>query len=771
MMMPQRPSHYLPRSLLFALATIVPLRAAAAEIKLTALDAAPGDQFGTHVAIDGDVVVVSAPLADHLGADSGAVYVFRRIGGTWEEEMVLHPADTVAGDMVGESLAMSGDAILVGVPRKAVETGAAYVFRWNGVQWIEEQKLLGQDTLGGDHLGTSVSISGDVAIIGAGFDDFFNNPNAGSAYVFRRQGGVWVQEAKVDASPPSETDLFGLASAIDGDTAIVGAGLAGPKFLGGEAYVYRRNGSSWPLQQKLLPPDQANQDFFGRDAVAVAGDRVLVTSEAHDHPGANNGAAYVYRRVNNTWTFEQELLAADREAHDLFGHAAALGTDVAVIGAYQDDDPVIGANIGSVYVFRHDGVSWSQEEKIVASDGNVQDFLGNSVALAPDGLIVAGAPLHDAEGQDAGAVYLFGAVTNLPPIADAGADTNSLVGAVAQLDAAGSFDPEGQPLTYQWTLVTKPPTSASELSDPTAPNPMLLTDKPGTYVLDLMVNDGSLDSEPDSVVVTAHYPPEVTLYATQDSFLRSGSANRNEGANPRLRVQSSGKNRSMVGFDPDAIDTTGLTGARLLLTIAENGNNWGNGNDRTVDAHPLLGVFAEGNGKEVDVPNAEVTRGTGPGVTWKCAVDAEIANQATDCAETWDGGTFGGAMAPPVIHSNGLSGTIEWDVTTDVLSGSRAWLVKKTIEGQNGQASYYSREGAAAEADLDLGPRLVLLYAQNAQEAPAPAQELAAGAGSTPPVDADTDTTACSLDPHGGAGTGFGAAVLAFLLRRRRIQT
>ena len=103
------------------------------------------------------------------------------------------------------------------------------------------------------------------------------------------------------------------------------------------------------------------------------------------------------------------------------------------------------------------------------------------------------------------------------------------------------------------------------------------------------------------------------------------------------------------------------------------------------------------------MPGAQSTRGSGPGVTWNCAADAEIANQATDCDPRWNGGTFGPATAPSVPHVNGLSGAVSWDVTDDVLAGASAWLIKKTAEGQSGEVFYFSKEGSASD-----GPRLIL---------------------------------------------------------------
>ena len=204
-------------------------------------------------------------------------------------------------------------------------------------------------------------------------------------------------------------------------------------------------------------------------------------------------------------------------------------------------------------------------------------------------------------------------------------------------------------------------------------------------------------------------PPSLALTAEKDSFLRRLSPQRNEGANPGLRLQAAGDNRAVVGFDQDAIDGFGeVSTATLVLTIAENADNWGRHADRTVDAHPLRDDFAEGNGQNGDLPGPESTRGDGPGVTWNCATDADIANHRADCDPKWSGGDFAAATALPVLHVNGMSGEVSWDVTDDVLAGTVAWLVKKTAEVQPGKVSYFSREGAEAAGNQDLAPRLIL---------------------------------------------------------------
>jgi hypothetical protein len=151
-----------------------------------------------------------------------------------------------------------------------------------------------------------------------------------------------------------------------------------------------------------------------------------------------------------------------------------------------------------------------------------------------------------------------------------------------------------------------------------------------------------------------------------------------------------------------------VTRATLVLTIAENADNWGRNNGRTVDVHQLLTGFMEGNGKSAGLPDSEMTRGSGSGVTWDCAADANIANQKPDCSTRWRGGDFSPATAAPVVHFNGLTGDVAWDVTADVQAGATGWLIKKTNEALSGQVTYYSKEGAEVAGESGSTPRLIV---------------------------------------------------------------
>ena len=236
--------------------------------------------------------------------------------------------------------------------------------------------------------------------------------------------------------------------------------------------------------------------------------------------------------------------------------------------------------------------------------------------------------------------------------------------------------------------------------------------------VEVLIDDGqggqeTLSIDPGETEVSGG----IILNPTKDAYMRKGKLWRNEGANPLLRVkgteQGGGVNRALLGFDPQAISdyltTATFTKATLVLYIQDTNQKWGKKNNRSVDVHPLLTDFDEGNGLGGDLPGSESTRGSGTGATWDCAADTDISNKQTDCgAPLWDGGDFGTTTSQSVIHTNTSLGVVTWDVTSDVLGGSSSWLVKKNNETKRGKVWYYSREGAAAENNMTFAPQLIL---------------------------------------------------------------
>ena len=371
--------------------------------------------FGCSVAISGDTAVVGVHGDDifFVGENTGSAYVFVRSGTTWTQQQKLLAGDGAGYDEFGISVAISGDTIVVGAPYDDdlySRSGSAYVFVRNAGAWSEQQKLTASDAAFQDDFGRSVAISGDTIVVGANGDDGDGDlvNDSGSAYVFVRSGSTWTEQQKLTASDGAEWDCFGYSAGISGDTAVVGAyPLYGSSTSSDSAYVFVRSGSTWTEQQKLTASDRAAGDAFGM-SVAISGDTIAVGANGDDDMGSASGSAYVFARSGSTWTEQPKLNASDGSEYDHFGYSVAIDGDTLVVGADQDDDN--GTYSGSAYVLVRSGGVWSEDAKLLASDGATGDHFGNSVAISGD-TIVAGAEEDDgiySMYSRAGSAYVYG---------------------------------------------------------------------------------------------------------------------------------------------------------------------------------------------------------------------------------------------------------------------------------------------------------------------------------------------------------------------------
>jgi len=382
--------------------------------KLTASDGVASDYFGGAVAISGNTAIVGASGNNPgNGNDAGAVYIFVKNGNSWTLQKKLGSiSGGGSGAAYGSAVAIDGDTAVVGAIHDATaqagDTGAVYVLVRNGTTWTQQQKVTASDGDTGDLFGFSVALSGDTLLVGARSADTTKGTDAGAAYVFVRNGTTWTQQQKVTASDGSAYNLFGLSVALSGDTAFVGcpnASTAGG--LGaGAAYVFTRSGSTWTQSQKLTASDGSDSDFFGI-AVALDSDSAVIGAYNDDPGGLSNaGSAYVFTRSGSTWSQQQKLVAADAAADDNFGRRIAMSGDTALVGAPLDDTAG-GVNAGSAYVFTRSGSTWSQLTRIAASDGATSDSFGDSVGISGS-MAIVGAYLDDiGTTTNAGSAHVF----------------------------------------------------------------------------------------------------------------------------------------------------------------------------------------------------------------------------------------------------------------------------------------------------------------------------------------------------------------------------
>lgn len=398
--------------------------------KLTASDPAPDKQFGYSVSIDEDYAIAGA-----IGANNyvGAAYIFEYDGTTWTEQTeLLVSGGGTAGDNFGYSVSINGDSALVGAPGYNGWTGAAYVFTRTGTTWAQQAKLTASDGITADEFGFSVSLSGDYAIAGA---SYAGNGWSGSAYVFKRTGTTWAQEAKLTASDGAAQDQFGWSVSIYGDSAIVGSVYDDSRT--GSAYVFTRSGTTWTQEAKLTASDAAIEDAFGF-SVSIYENSAIIGAGWKD---TFIGAAYIFTRTGTTWAQQAKLSASDGSNGDEFGTAVGISGDTVVVGTRFDDTWK-----GAAYIFKRTGTTWTQEAKLTASDGENYDQFGWSVSI-DDNFVIAGAPGETS--PNTGAAYIFWQPPNSPPETPAAPNgpENGFTNVEYSFTAVTS-DPEGENIFY-----------------------------------------------------------------------------------------------------------------------------------------------------------------------------------------------------------------------------------------------------------------------------------------------------------------------------------
>jgi len=461
-----------------------------AYVKASNTDA--GDNFGTAVAISGDTAVVSAVgessaatgvngnQMDNSATDAGAVYVFVRNAGVWSQQAYLKASNAESNDFFGVSVSISGDTIVVGAHQEASAAagvngnqadnsapaaGAAYVFTRSGTVWSQQAYLKASNPEANDQFGISVGISGDTIVVGANTEDSsatgVNGSQAngtvaylssGAAYVFKRTGTSWAQQAYLKASNTLGGAFFGGAVAISGNTIIVGAtgdlsggtGVNGSQLPSlnidsGAAYVFTFDGTNWSQQAFIKASNRAASDHFGQ-AVAIDVDTAVVSATGEDsnatgingsqsnNSASSSGAVYVFVRSGTTWSQQAYVKASNTDASDIFGSSISISGDTLVVGAPAEASNATGVNgnqadnsaatAGAAYVFTRSGTTWSQLAYLKASNTDSGDFFGKSVAVAGSTVVVGafvegsaatgiGGNQADNSAAEAGAAYIF----------------------------------------------------------------------------------------------------------------------------------------------------------------------------------------------------------------------------------------------------------------------------------------------------------------------------------------------------------------------------
>ncbi len=326
--------------------------------QLFAFDGKAGDQFGASVAISGDTIVIGASGTTVNGKpNQGAAYFFVRLGGAWTL-MGRHFGDT-PGEYFGSSVAVSGNLIAVGAPEAVVggnlSQGSVSLFNLSPAHpsGLLEGVVTANDGGAFDHFGRSVALSGDRLLVG------MIGPNSGErsrggAYIFERsatQSPLWEQRAKLLPDDSQINDHLGRTVALSGNTALVSTSkVIQTPVRRQAAYVFvaaSAPGGAWSQQARLiLGEGHLSANVF---SFALSGNTAVVGSRTdHIEGRTNQGIVHVFTRTGTVWTPRQQIVASDIKAEDQFGAAVALTGDTVLIGSLYAGS----RRQGTVYVLK-----------------------------------------------------------------------------------------------------------------------------------------------------------------------------------------------------------------------------------------------------------------------------------------------------------------------------------------------------------------------------------------------------------------------------------
>jgi len=387
------------------------------------------EELGTSAALSGDTVVIGAPGWNN---DQGTAYVFVRGGAGWGQQAQLTASDGMPDDHFGRAVAVCGDTIVVGADATptTTEVGSAYVFVRTGTSRTQQAILAPIGGKAGDAFGSALAIEGDTVLVAARFEDRddTNLWDVGAVYAFDRSGTAWTQTAKLSSDDGEINDEFGVSLSLSGDTLLIGA--AGDEMDRGAAYVFARSGTAWSQGQKLTPGGLTINDRCGA-SVALSGDTILLG--APDAIGGGPGSAFVFRFDGASWVEHQKLTANNAQVGDQFGSAVALEGDAAFIGAWGDDHSGM-TNAGSTFLFTRNNATWTQTTRLTASDADPFDYFGRSVAVSGSTVFIGANGDDLPGGSDEGSAYVFALDAPVAGYCSAG---TSASGCQATLSASG----------------------------------------------------------------------------------------------------------------------------------------------------------------------------------------------------------------------------------------------------------------------------------------------------------------------------------------------
>ncbi len=375
-------------------------------VEITPSEQFPNSPFGVAMAFHNGLLAANREVYDAQQRYAGGiVYLFEHDGFAWQEQAAIVRSVAETGAQFGAALAVHDDLLLVGAPFYSTPgqtgSGAAYIFRRSGADWTEEAVLTAPNPQANDRFGAAVAVRGEWAFVSAPHQPG-TNPAPGVVHVFRHDVHDWHWHAALSGSQAAWADEFGRSIALSDTWLVVGAPRNGgsPAEAFGAVFVYRLDEGVWNLDAKLTALTDGEVRMLGT-SVAVSGDVVLAGAPASlcgTLPGC--GAALVFRRAESGWTQEARLSALQPDHYDTqFGGALAIQGDLAVVGrsagAYEFADGSLA------YVYRREAGTWTPLGNLRSPTSAFPSTGRSSIVMEPRGTFLA--TPHDARNV----VYRF----------------------------------------------------------------------------------------------------------------------------------------------------------------------------------------------------------------------------------------------------------------------------------------------------------------------------------------------------------------------------
>jgi hypothetical protein len=320
--------------------------------KLFPDDGAIEDYFSYSVSSFGNYLITGAHHDSDLGASSGSAYILKKNDDKWDFYQKIVPPDGKEADEFGNTVAMYEDHAVSCAyldDDKGTNSGSIYTLELLNNNWEITSKIYASDPESQSLFGLTLDLYKNYMITGAPFYNGTKN-DIGKAYIFEYNGYEWIEIAALLPDELDDLDQFGSAVKITSDYAFVSSIKDDDKAdNSGAVYIYTRNfEQKWKLSQKISAPDGSQGDGFG--IALEANDSILfVGSYFDDDNGSNSGSVYVYKREGGSWVFSKKITPSDGDESDAFGSSLAFNENGLLVGAYSDDDN--GFFSGAVYYF------------------------------------------------------------------------------------------------------------------------------------------------------------------------------------------------------------------------------------------------------------------------------------------------------------------------------------------------------------------------------------------------------------------------------------